>query len=193
MGRLIVLVDACVLAEAAVSDLLFRLSTATDCIELRWSSQIWDETRTTWIRKLGWSPDLVDRRVHAATSWFADSMVVDFEHLIEGCTNHPKDRHVLAAAIQGNATHLLTYNSKDFAVELASIQVVQPADFFISIFELHTETVVEVLWGISQRTSRPIEEVLGRFAWTIRPFSDAVATYLNTGVVEISPKDWRRT
>ena len=119
-------------------------------------------------------------------------MVVDFEHLIEGCTNHPKDRHVLAAAIHSKATHLLTYNTKDFAVDLAIIQVVQPADFFISVFELHTETVVQVLLGISQRTSRPMEEVLGRFAWTIRGFSDAVADYLNIEVVDIPPREWRR-
>jgi predicted nucleic acid-binding protein len=191
-GRQVVLVDACVLAEAAVSDLLFRLSTAIECIELRWSSQIWDETRKTLIRKLGWSPELVDRRIYAATSWFGDSMVVDFEHLIEGCKNHPKDRHVLAAAIHSNATHLITYNTKDFPVDMSSVQIVQPSDFFVSVLKHHPETVIRVLHEITQRTSRPMEEVLGRFAWTIRGFSVAVSDYLNVEVVDIPPREWRR-
>lgn len=192
MGRQVVLVDACVLAEAAVSDLLFRIASATDWIDLRWSEAIWSETRNTCIGKLGWSPELVERRISAATSWFGDSMVVDFEHLIEACTNHPKDRHVLAAAMHCNSTNLLTFNTKDFVIEATSIQVVDPAAFFISILEVQPLTVIDVLIEISQRTSKPLEELLGRFAWTIRPFSVAVANYLNTHIVEIHPKDWRR-
>lgn len=192
MGRQVVLVDACVLAEAAVSDLLLRIASATEWIDIRWSDAIWLETRNTCIGKLGWSPELVDRRISAATSWFDESMVTDFEHLIEACTNHPKDRHVLAAAIHCNATTLLTFNTKDFAHNTSIAEVINPAAFFVSILEVQPLTVISILNEISSRTSKPLEEVLGRLAWTIRPFSVAVACYLNTHIVEIHPKDWRR-
>jgi hypothetical protein len=87
---------------------------------------------------------------------------------------------------------LLTYNTKDFPVDMSSVQIVQPSDFFVSVLKDHPETVILVLNEITKHTSRPMEEVLGRFAWTIRGFSVAVSDYLNVEVVDIPPKEWRR-
>ena len=43
-----------------------------------------------------------------------DAEVTGYETLIDGMTNHEKDRHVLAAAVRGNAEVLVTFNLDDF-------------------------------------------------------------------------------
>jgi hypothetical protein len=40
--------------------------------------------------------------------------IVRYEDLIPAMTNHPKDRHVLAAAVRAGAKVIVTYNIKDY-------------------------------------------------------------------------------
>ena len=47
-------------------------------------------------------------------AYFPDARVTSYEELIGSMTNHPKDRHVLAAAVAGRADMLVTENLKDF-------------------------------------------------------------------------------
>ena len=47
-------------------------------------------------------------------TYFPDARVTGYEKLIGSMTNHPKDRHVLAAAVAGRADVLVTENLKDF-------------------------------------------------------------------------------
>jgi hypothetical protein len=41
-------------------------------------------------------------------------MVADYETLAPQMTNHPKDRHVLAAAVACRADYLVAFNLRDF-------------------------------------------------------------------------------
>jgi hypothetical protein len=43
-----------------------------------------------------------------------ETWIDGYEDLIPTMTNHPKDRHVLAAAARAGAKTIVTYNSKDF-------------------------------------------------------------------------------
>ncbi|MFC4128768.1 hypothetical protein [Nocardia rhizosphaerae] len=54
--------------------------------------------------------------ISTLTGFFSDALVERYDELVQRMENHPKDRHVLAAAIHGNADVLLTFNLKDFAV-----------------------------------------------------------------------------
>ncbi|MCB8932673.1 MAG: PIN domain-containing protein [Fimbriimonadaceae bacterium] len=127
-----VVLDACVLAEAAVSDLFLRLSEEPRLLLPRWSEPIWQETRRVFIDKLGWPEALADSRIQAATEVFPEAMVSGFEHIIPACTNHPDDRHVLAAAIHSKTETIATFNVKDFkpdALDPWGINATHPGDY----------------------------------------------------------------
>ena len=49
---------------------------------------------------------------------FPDASIDGYEQLIDGMDNHPKDRHVAAAAVHVGAAAVVTYNVRDFDSEL---------------------------------------------------------------------------
>ena len=54
------------------------------------------------------------------------------ELLIDGMTNHPKARHVLAAAVRANAEVIVTFNLADFpeqALKAYDIAAIHPDEF----------------------------------------------------------------
>lgn len=56
-------------------------------------------------------------------------MVHDYaEHLV-GLTNHPKDHHVVAAALKGNASIIVTGNLRDFQLLPSGVTAQAPDDF----------------------------------------------------------------
>ncbi|MGH9073052.1 MAG: hypothetical protein ACRDZQ_02875 [Acidimicrobiales bacterium] len=65
---------------------------------------------------------------------FPDALIEGYEPLVPIMTNHPKDRHVLAAAARGNAGLIVTENVKDFPESaFASYDIeVQTADELLS-------------------------------------------------------------
>ena len=97
MSRRAVL-DACVLVPYNLASLLLTLG-ERELLELRWSDEILEETRRALTGKLDLDPERADRRLNAMRQAFPEAAVVGFEHLIEELECHPKDRHVLAAAI----------------------------------------------------------------------------------------------
>jgi predicted nucleic acid-binding protein len=76
---------------------------------------------------------------------------LDYDALIHAMTCHPKDRHVLAAAVAGEAQVVVTFNVKDFpaaSVEPHDIEVVNRMRFFlINLISIRVESVA--LWWAS--------------------------------------------
>lgn len=69
---------------------------------------------------------------------FDDAEVTGYAELIETMTCDAKDRHVLAAAVRGEADVLVTLNVKDFPpTSLAPypLELVQPDDFLLDLLE----------------------------------------------------------
>jgi hypothetical protein len=95
------LLDTCVLYPAYLCDTLLRLAEASAYRPL-WSADILAELRRNLIAR-GVPPARVDRRLTQMNRSFPDALVTGYESLIDGMTNHPKDRHVLAAALRANA------------------------------------------------------------------------------------------
>ncbi|MEU0149018.1 hypothetical protein ABZ119_24175 [Streptomyces sp. NPDC006288] len=63
--------------------------------------------------------------------------------------NAPKDRHVMAAAVHGNAHAVVTLNVKDFPSEASDsdpyeIDVLRPDDFLLGLLDLLDLALVEV-------------------------------------------------
>ena len=190
-----VVLDACVLAEAAVSDLFLRLSEEPRLLLPRWSELIWDETKRTYTEKLGWDEGLADSRIAAAMGFFPEAMVSGFEHLIEACNNHPKDRHVLAAAIHSNTETIVTFNVKDFKAEALQpweINAVHPAEFLKVLYDHDPAAVTNALHSMATKANRSVPEMLARLAWYVRPFSEHVAAAQSIEIPDIQPKDWHR-
>lgn len=93
-----IFLDACVLANFGVCDLLLRLSERPRLIVPHWSAEVMAETRRTQIEKLGWPSELADSFQTQTREAFRDAEITDYESLLPLLTNEPNDRHVLAAA-----------------------------------------------------------------------------------------------
>ena len=59
-------------------------------------------------------PGKTSRLIEQLQQAFPTSEVVNYDALIDAMTCHPKDRHVLAAAVAGGAQVVVTFNVKDF-------------------------------------------------------------------------------
>lgn len=92
---------------------------------MRWSALILDETRRSLIaRNLDTYGEertsaverVLERITSALSSVYPDAEVPteQVQSLLEQMTNHPKDRHVLAAAVATKAPSVITANLKDF-------------------------------------------------------------------------------
>jgi hypothetical protein len=93
--------------------------------ELRWSTLIVDETRRSLIERnlTAYGEErapAVDRTLQRVTSALssiypdAEVPAEQIQTLLEQMTNHPKDRHVLAAAVATETPFVITANLKDF-------------------------------------------------------------------------------
>ena len=74
-----------------------------------WSDHVLEELRRNLI-KAGAKPEAVEHRLGQMAAHFPDAGVAGHEQLIGSMTNHPKDRHMLAAAVAGRADVLVTEN-----------------------------------------------------------------------------------
>src|SRR5690349_19351825 len=112
-NQYLAVLDACVLAPMPICDTLLRLAEEPAFYVPKWSVCILDEVERTLI-KFGYSAEQAKRRVTQMMIAFEDAMVTEYEALIPVMDNHPKDRHVLAAAVRCQAHAIVTDNTKDF-------------------------------------------------------------------------------
>ena len=73
-----------------------------------------EEVNRTFREDLILSPDKTLHRESEIRRHFPEAWIEGYENLIPSMTNHPKDRHVLAAAVHARAAAIVTYNRKDF-------------------------------------------------------------------------------
>ena len=121
-----------------------------------WSDHVLEELRRNLV-KAGAKPEAVEHRLGQMTTYFPDARVTGYEQLVGSMTNHPKDRHVLAAAVAGRADTLVTENLKDFPPESAvhlGITVTGQDDFLLGLLELHPDAVLDALRRQSSRYRR---------------------------------------
>ncbi|MBL7501288.1 PIN domain-containing protein [Frankia sp. CNm7] len=140
------LLDTCVLYPAYLCDTLLRLAEA-DAYRPLWSADILDELRRNVI-DAGLPAERVDRRIGNMRRYFPDAAVTGYEHLVDGMTNDPKDRHVLAAAVRAKAEIIVTFNLRDFpepALKPYDVVAIHPDDFLLDQLDLHPALTVEVL------------------------------------------------
>ena len=102
-----------------VADTFLRLAEPPALYEARWTDQILSEVTRTLVGRFGKTPEKARYREVAMREFFPDAIVDDYESLVPKMKNHPKDRHVLAAAVACSADYVVTFNLKDFPSQAA--------------------------------------------------------------------------
>jgi len=172
-----VLLDACVLVPQRLSSLLLTLA-EEGLFEPRWSDRILAETERALTDKLGLSPDRAVRRLMAMREAFPEASVHGFEHLEQGLTCHPKDRHVLAAAIAAGAETLMTANVRDFPDESSQphgITVLDPDLFLVELMARDGRGCEAAVEREARRMRRPpmtARDVLAGVAGVVPTFAN---------------------
>jgi hypothetical protein len=174
-----VILDACVLANPGVCDLFLRLAEPPRLYLPRWTTQILEEVFRVQTRKLPkpFPPELADYWREQVTKHFPEAFVEGYERIVGQMGNHEKDRHVLAAAVHGNISLIVTFNLRDFPVEALSIWNVEakhPQDYLLTLYSMSPTVVVAKLAAMAQDDKIDIQDVLIRIGKSVPAFSQRV-------------------
>jgi predicted nucleic acid-binding protein len=158
-----VIYDACVLYPAPLRDLLMQLATA-NLFRARWTDQIQEEWITNLLEN---RPDLtreqLDRTKALMNDAVPDCLVTGHEFLIETIElPDPNDRHVVAAAIHGQANAIVTANLVDFPAHLLAphnLEAIHPDDFITNQIDLNEATVLRAVQTCRRRLKAPEKSV----------------------------------
>lgn len=177
-----VCLDACVLANFGVTDLLLKLAERPRQHLPVWSEEILAEVYRTQTTRLGWPEPLATSFGRELQTYFPEALVTGHQHLIDGLTNHPKDRHVLAAAVYARAEVLLTFNLRDFPDEALApwgVQARHPQDYLLTLYEMDALQVVSRIGAIAAERGRDQEDVLLRLGKSVPRFASRLLDDLN--------------
>lgn len=136
----------------------------------RWSADILRELRST-LRKFGYSDEQADRRLAAMGTAFEDAEVTGYQCLQSAMTNHPKDRHVLAAAVRCGAHAIISDNKKDFpedALAPYDLDCLTSDEFLVHQFHLAPEMVIDKLLRQAKKRSVSLVGLLMRLRCCVR-------------------------
>jgi predicted nucleic acid-binding protein len=141
-----VVLDTCVLFPAHLRDTMLRLA-ERGLFHPLWSAEILDELRRALVRHHV-AKAHVDRLLDQMTEAFEHSLITGYEATEATMTNHPKDRHVLAAAVHSRASAVVTFNTRDFpddSVRPHDIEAIAPGTFLLDQLDLAPTALIDVL------------------------------------------------
>ncbi|MFF2330130.1 MULTISPECIES: putative toxin-antitoxin system toxin component, PIN family [unclassified Streptomyces] len=159
--------DTCVLFPNYLRDTLLRLAEA-ELYEPLWSADILEELRRNLAEKV--ASTTAKKVVETMARAFPCSSVTGYAGLVPVMTNEPKDRHVLAAAVCGQAHAVVTLNVRDFPASAADpyeVEVLHPDDFLLDMLDLAPVDVSSVLRRQAagyQRDPRDLHGLLDRLS-----------------------------
>jgi predicted nucleic acid-binding protein len=177
------ILDACVLANFGVCDLLLRLAERSRMIVPLWSKQILEETKRAQVGKLHWPEKLADSFQRALDQSFPESCVDDYEHLLPLLANNEKDRHVLAAAIRSQASQIITFNLRHFSRQALApwhMQAAHPQDCLLTLYEMEPGQVIGCLGEIAGRRRLDLEDIMLRLGKTLPNFASRILSDIKT-------------
>jgi hypothetical protein len=121
----------------------------------------------------GLSPEKTAYRESEIRRHFPEAWVEGYEHLIPSLTNHPKDRHVLAAAARARATAIVTYNMKDFpqsSLKPYGITALGPSTFLKDLHPHAGADIINTLNAQAAAISQPLPYLLSRLRVNVPSF-----------------------
>jgi hypothetical protein len=120
----------------------------TELFQARWTDEIHDEwTRNVAADRPDITPESLARCRRLMDEHVPDCLVTGYEALIPTLAlPDPDDRHVLAAAIQSQASSIITFNLSDFPASVLQpfhIEAIHPDEFIVQLWDEHPEAVLE--------------------------------------------------
>ena len=182
LSPLTAILDANVLLPPSLSDLLLRLAEDPAVYRPRWTAEILDEVQRNQIL-LGWPTKLVGSWRSAVEHAFPGAMITGSVRLLPVCTNHPSDRHVLAAALKADCRTIVTSNLKHFAQPDLSphgVQAVAPDQFLSDLAMANPSVVCAKFREAAEARSREIEQNLAHYAKYLPRFSQIMRVMLDS-------------
>lgn len=160
-----------------LADTLLRLAEQPALYEPRWTDQILAEVTRTLIFRFGKTPEKALYREAAIRQFFPNSMVHNYKPLVAEMENHPKDRHVLAAAVACRADYVVTFNLKDFVLRPGrrhKVTVIGPSTFLKQLCDLDRAVVRERLRDQAEAIGVSVAGLLDRLAKSVPGFVSAI-------------------
>lgn len=179
MSQHVALLDACVLYPAPIRDLLMWLS-IEHVYQPKWSETIHEEWITNvLLLRPDLSADQLQRTCDLMLANNPNALVMGFERHIP-TLNLPDfdDRHVLAAAIEGHADVIVTFNLKDFPEALLApygIEAIHPDAFVCQCFLDYPRQALTAIHKQQQNLKSPsysmaqLLDILSRVGLPINP------------------------
>jgi len=157
-GRYTAVLDACVLFSRLQRDVLLSLAHA-DLYTARWTQEIENEWTSSLVEKYPDSAEKIPALVEQMREAIPDCLIIDYELFIPSIQlPDENDRHVLAAAIRGNADAIVSLNTKDFPAEILSkfdIEIQTPDQFVLNQIMLHPPRALTAIKKMRERWGRP--------------------------------------
>ena len=131
-----------------------------------WSTDVLEELKRNLVKR-GATEVQVEHRIRRMTEFFPDAEVVDHRRMVPVMSNDPKDRHVLAAAVRGDAEVIVTENLKDFRPEDVrphGVEAVHQDEFLLDQLDLSPGVVITNLTrqvSRYRREPRTVGDLLG--------------------------------
>lgn len=182
-GTPLVVLDACVLANFSLCDTILRLAEPPQLYEPKWSEEIIHETIRTLKLKLRWPGSLTAYLESELRAHFREAWISGYEPLIPRMANDEKDRHVLAAAVHGEAPIIVTFNLRHFRsehLEPWGIRALHPEAFLIEIVRQEGSIVMTKLEQQAADRGRTIQQLLAVLNATVPGFVAIVSAALST-------------
>lgn len=158
-SRYTVIYDACVLYPAPLRDLLLELASSS-LFRAKWSEEIHEE----WIGSvLENRPDLTREKLDRTKALMNDAVL---DCIVSGHMSlvpvlklpDPDDRHVLAAAIHAGADAIVTFNLRDFPLDVCdeyNLEILHPDDFIRFQFDFDNAAVILAATHCRNRLKNP--------------------------------------
>jgi predicted nucleic acid-binding protein len=157
-GRYTAVLDACVLFSRLQRDVLLSLAHA-DLYTARWTQEIEHEWASSLVEKYPDAADKIPRLVEHMREAIPDCLIVDYAPLIASIQlPDESDRHVLAAAIRGNADAIVSLNTKDFPASVLAtfdIEIQTPDQFVLNQIMLNPPKALMAIKKMRERWERP--------------------------------------
>jgi len=157
-ARYTAILDACVLYPRLLRDVLLSLAHA-DLYTARWTVEIEREWTAALLANKPGTELMIAHAVEQMRTAIPDCLVIDYESLTE-TLNLPdaNDRHVLAAAVRGNADAIASFNTKDFpatVLDQFDIELQTPDQFVLNQLMLHPPRALSAIKKMRLRWERP--------------------------------------
>lgn len=171
------MLDTAVLYPVGLTDTLLRVA-AAGMFHPLWSDEILAELLRNIQRDFPGAD--VEKRISDMNRAFPEANIDAYRELISGLTNDDKDRHVLAAAIAGEASLIVTSNLSDFQArdcEPHGVLAVHPDLFLLDRLREGPRTVLVALEQQAEAKRNPplsLDQLLEHLGKSVPRFVGAV-------------------